>query len=314
MENYTLLHKSKNTSSKEDISYFKKIISEQKKLIPEMVIFHLFLTKQNVDNAILKSFQDINIEQNKKGLHCFSNISRFKSVRNTLLFLSSYVNNKGRYLSEYKNISSLSSYLGINAEITNNDCRLIEANYKHYISENIFIFNQYLNSLHLDVNELLFVFSKISSYFLYILEEFKSHQKIEDSRKFNSFSKFKKTNSEKEMEKIILNRKGRSLEKRIIKSYKINTDKKINKNKSRSLIYHYINDRRVYKKIIWRENKKPKYYKYMPGFFDNIYSLSSLIDIKMVFVGGNNFSIIFLLKLISLEMIVNQYIINKIGG
>lgn len=317
MKNYTLLHSSKNNSSKEDLSYYRRIISEQEKTIPEMAIFHLFLTKSNVINAVSKSFQDINIENNKKGLHSFYHISRFKSIKNTLLFLSSYVDLKSKYIIEYKNLSSLSSFIDLNKEIKNIDKYSINNELKKYISENTFIFNKYIDSLHLDEKELFYFFSKIGSYFLYILEELKYHKERNSIEKFNVFSNFKKTNSEKEMMKIVMNKNGRCLEKRILKSYKINLDKTTiaNKNRNRSLIYYYIVDKRAYKKIIWRDNKKPKYYYYMPGFFDNIYSLSNLIDPKRVFVLGNDYSIIFLLKLISIELIINQYIFNnKIGG
>lgn len=48
----------------------------------------------------------------------------------------------------------------------------------------------------------------------------------------------------------------------------------------------------------------------MPGFFNNIYSLSTLININHLFL--NETKTIFALKLISAEIILNQNIIKLI--
>lgn len=310
MKNYNLLYQNENQNEKDSLIFYKKMFSKQTRHIPEMMVFHIFLTKKYAEKSIKKSFQDINLNDNKRGINSFINISRFSSVKNTLLFLSAYSNFQSLFDKDYCGHSSISEFLNIEKEIKTINKYDWNKKNREILAEKNQIFKSYINSLHLNSEEFFEIFAKLASYFLSLLEEFNSeYQKISDFKK-NPFYKFKNSNSEKVMFNIIVNNKGRQLEKRLIKSYNVKTEKKALKSKDNSLIFHYISDKRLYKKIIWRKNKKPVFYNYMPGFFNNIYSLSTLININHLFL--NETKTIFALKLISAEIILNQNIIKLI--
>lgn len=226
MKNYNLLYQNENQNEKDSLIFYKKMFSKQIRHIPEVMVFHIFLTKKYAEKSIKKSFQDINLNDNKRGINSFINISRFSSVKNTLLFLSAYSNFQSLFDKDYCGHSSISEFLSIEKEIKNINKYDLNKKNREILAEKNQIFKSYINSLHLSSEEFFEIFAKLASYFLSLLEEFNSeYQKISDFKK-NPFYKFKNSNSEKVMFNIIVNNKGRQLEKRLIKSYNVKTEKK----------------------------------------------------------------------------------------
>lgn len=299
MQKYTLLFKEKNHFDKETLIFFKNSFSKQKRINSEILMLHIFLTKDDVERSIKRSFTDINIENpnNKRRLFDNKYQSRLLTIQNLMLFMSSSIKNS-------PNITeSFAKFMTINSQNPLSFNKYGSEKYRvNYYENNVSNFNHYLIGLHLSHEELFTVFGRIASYFMYLLKELRVPI-FHSEYLVKTFDKYKKSRSEKELLSII-NKTHGFLEKRIHNSYNIKKEHNVRKF---PLIYQYVIDRRLYKRILWRDVQKPYYYHYAPKFFNAFFSVKNLINPESFYCFSRSDLNLFL-TLISIELIINTKI------
>lgn len=294
-------------------------------IFPELMLCHLFLTKEYPHHWLNKSFPAITNPNKLVDCCGFSKQNQLSITKNTLMLIL-YIDQSRSVASE--GYSDILKFFGSENFLGKNKGHNLNFSYEHNneIEKKAYYLNQYLcRNLCLSKEEIQLLMAKIGSFLISLYQEKHNYTKFEYFHSLSIYDfpwkKLKNTrlNPALDLYRRIVSSKKPCHEINILNSFQLVKKEKALRMKSESLKYHYIERQRVYHKLIWEKKYKPKDLHFCHGFYQNLYSLFSCIKPYAVkYTLYNDFSVNYWLNhydlfliCISLEQIFNQKVLKS---
>lgn len=276
---------------------------------PELVVLHLFCSKKYIKSSMEKSFPSLTSEENLVNRNLYPKMPQFRNISNILYLLLNIL--------ELNLLRKRESNLFNTIFLKRSFEKFSVGNPLYELSENknsdsfkIYHLNKYLKHNSISEEELIYIITRIASYYLYLYSDYKRFY----IKQINNLTTIKLYKDKRilpvnNLNNLLFEFNNKDIESRIIKSYNIRTIKKSTNLKNISLKYFYMRDRRVYYNILWRKSEKPKYLNYCHGFYASLYGAFEQINnyyvVNKVDSDNINSELNRLLVYISTELIFN---------